>query len=250
LIKHTFIHIAGIGSKTERGLWKRGILTWEDFLEHRKPVFTSDRDAQIRQELEASLGHQKDIHFFLNRLPQAEYWRLVEPFQDKAVFLDIETSGGYEGLDEITVIGLYNGQEVKTFIHGQNLEEFEQALDPDSFIITFNGSCFDLPYIKRTFPLLNLPPAHLDLRFLLKKLGLGGGLKAIEKKLGLSRDPAVEGLNGFDAALLWNAYLWGDESALDRLILYNTMDIIMLKPLMDHGAQEMKRRFLGDIASG
>jgi hypothetical protein len=82
------------------------------------------------------------------------------------------------------------------------------------------------------------------LRFLLKKLGLRGGLKAIEKQMGLSRDSAVEGLNGFDAVLLWKAYQWGDSSALERLILYNTMDIVQLKPLMELGVLEMKKRLL------
>jgi len=244
LLKHTFIHIKGIGVKTEKGLWKRGVLSWEDFLYLGKTVFSPERDSQICRELEASLVHQKDLHFFVNRLPEAEYWRLAEPFLEKAVFLDIETSGGINGIDEITVIGLYDGREVKTFIQGQNLEDFELAIEPDSFLITFNGSCFDLPYIRRTFKYLRMPLAHLDLRFFLKKLGLGGGLKAIEKKVGLSRDPSVEGLTGFDAALLWRAYQWGDSAALDRLILYNTMDIILLKPLMELGVKEMKKRLL------
>jgi uncharacterized protein YprB with RNaseH-like and TPR domain len=75
-------------------------------------------------------------------------------------------------------------------------------------------------------------------------LGLRGGLKSIEEQLGLIRDPAVQGLNGFDAVLLWKNYQWGDESALERLILYNTMDIVQLKPLMELGAREMKKRLL------
>ena len=87
-------------------------------------------------------------------------------------------------------------------------------------------------------------PAHIDLRFFLKRLGYRGGLKAIEKSLGLSRDSAIEGIDGYEAVLLWRAYQWGDESALDRLILYNTADIIHLKPLMERGYQEMKTRLL------
>jgi uncharacterized protein YprB with RNaseH-like and TPR domain len=244
LLKNTFIHISGIGSKTEQFLWSLGILTWEGFLSHEKPILSPDRDSHIRRELEISLFHQDDIQFFLNRLPQPEHWRVFEPFKEKAVFLDIETSGGYQGLDEITVIGLYDGKEVQTFINGRNLEDFEQAITSYSLVITFNGSCFDLPYLRRWFRRLSIPPAHIDLRFLLKKLGLRGGLKAIEKKMGLTRDPAVEGLNGFDAVLLWKAYQWGDPSALDRLILYNTMDIVQLKPLMELTAREMKKKLL------
>jgi uncharacterized protein len=124
------------------------------------------------------------------------------------------------------------------------LDDFEQAIASYSLVITFNGSCFDLPYIRRWFRHISLPAAHIDLRFLLKKLGLRGGLKSIEKQVGLSRDPSVDGMDGFDAVLLWKAYQWGDQAALERLILYNTMDIVQLLPLMELGVREMKKRLL------
>ncbi len=244
MLKHTFLHIAGIGPKTERLLWKQGILTWEAFLNRAKPILSPARDEQIHRELDLSLQSQDNMNFFLNRLPQSEHWRMYESFKEQAVFVDIETSGGYLGMDEITVIGLYDGRKVQTFVNGRNLDDFEQAVMNYSVVITFNGSCFDLPYLKQRFKHISLPPAHIDLRFLLKKLGLRGGLKAIERQMGLVRDPSVEGLNGFDAVQLWKAYQWGDQSALDRLITYNTMDIVHLKPLMELSAGEMKRRLL------
>jgi len=39
-------------------------------------------------------------------------------FKDGAVYLDIETSGLYQGVDDITVIGIYDGKTVKTFVQG------------------------------------------------------------------------------------------------------------------------------------
>jgi uncharacterized protein len=242
LLEHTFIHLTGIGPKTEQLLWNRGIRTWQDFLDHKDPVFSSKRDAVIRHELEISLEHRNDLFFFVKCLPPSELWRLYETFREQAVFLDIETSGEYPGFDEITVIGLYDGQKVQTFINGRNLEDFEQALAAFPLVITFNGACFDLPFIQRWFRHIVLPPAHIDLRFVLKKLGLRGGLKSIEEQVGLFRDPAVAGLNGFDAVLLWKDYQWGDESALERLVLYNTMDIVQLQPLMELGAREMRKK--------
>jgi uncharacterized protein len=242
LLEHTFIHLNGIGPKTEQHLWNRGIRTWKDFLDHKEPVFSPERDALIRRELEISQEKRQDPLFFANSLPPSDLWRIYESFQDQAVFLDIETSGGYQGMDEITVIGLYDGRKVQTFVNGRNLDDFEQALAAFPLVITFNGSCFDLPYLKRWFRHIVLPPAHIDLRFVLRKLGLRGGLKSIEEQVGLFRDPTVAGLNGFDAVLLWKDYQWGDESALERLILYNTMDIVQLKPLMELGAREMKKR--------
>ena len=244
MLDHTFIHIAGIGPKTERHLWDRGILTWKQFLSHPGPIFSTERDALIRRELLISLEHRDDILYFIDRLPPADLWRVFEPFKDQAVYLDIETSGGYQGMDEITVIGLYDGRKVQTFVNGHNLDDFEQAVTAYPLVITFNGSCFDLPILRRWFRHMALPPGHIDLRFLLKKLSLSGGLKSIERQLGICRDPSVEGLNGFDAVQLWKAYQWGDQTALERLITYNTMDIVNLKPLMELSAGGMKKRLL------
>ncbi|RLB27128.1 MAG: exonuclease, partial [Deltaproteobacteria bacterium] len=52
------------------------------------------------------------------------------------------------------------------------------------------------------------------------------------------------GMDGFDAVLLWRAYQAGDKSALERLIQYNTADIVNLKPLMERGYEEMKSQML------
>ena len=198
----------------------------------------------MRQNLESSLENRDNIRFFQDRLSSADIWRVFDRFKGKAVYLDIETSGLYQGVDEITVIGLYDGKTAKTFVKGINLDEFESEITSYQLIITFNGAQFDLPFIRRQFPHISLPPAHIDLRFFLKKLGYKGGLKAIEKSFGLSRASNIDGMDGYEAVLLWKAYQWGDESALDRLILYNTADIVHLKPLMERGYQEMKTRLL------
>ena len=244
MLEHTFIHIPGIGPKTEQSIWRHGILTWRHFLSNNKTPFTPARDAFIRKNLEASLKNRDNIPFFLNRLPSGDLWRLFEDFKDRAVYLDIETSGLYQGVDEITLIGLYNGHTVKSFVNGINLAQFEPEISSYELIITFNGSQFDLPFIRRQFPNISLPPAHIDLRFVLRRLGLRGGLKAIEKSLGLSRDSEIDGMDGYEAVLLWKAYQWGDKSALARLIQYNTADIVHLKPLMETGYQQMKTRLL------
>jgi len=198
----------------------------------------------VRQNLEASIENIDNIHFFQNRLSSTDLWRVFDRFKDKTVYLDIETSGLYQGVDEITVIGLYDGKTAKTFVKGINLDEFESEITSYQLIITFNGAQFDLPFIRRQFPHISLPPAHIDLRFFLKKLGYRGGLKAIEKSFGLSRSSNIDGMDGYEAVLLWKAYQWGDESALDRLILYNTADIVHLKPLMERGYEEMKTQLL------
>ncbi|MBW2018684.1 MAG: ribonuclease H-like domain-containing protein [Deltaproteobacteria bacterium] len=244
LLEHTFIHIPGIRPKTERHLWQQGILTWGQYLHCKQAPFAPVRHAFVRQNLEDSLENRGNILFFRDRLSSADLWRLFDPFKDRAVYLDIETSGGCHGIDEITVIGLYDGHRVQTFVNGLNLNEFEIAIASYELLITFNGSLFDLPVIGRHFPHIVLPPVHIDLRFFLRKLGYLGGLKAIEKTFFLSRASEIDGMNGYDAVKLWRAYLWGDQSALERLIQYNTADIVHLKPLMETGYEEMKRRLL------
>lgn len=244
MLEHTFIHIPGIGPKTEQHLWRHGILTWRDFLGNKERLLSRLRDSFVRENLEASIKNRDNIRFFRDRLPVGALWRVYEDFKKSAVYLDIETSGYYQGIDEITVIGIYDGQTVKSFVQGINLDEFELAIAPYELIITFNGSQFDLPFIRRHFPNIALPPAHIDLRFFLRKLGYRGGLKTIEKSIGLFRNAAIAGMDGYDAVLLWNAYQCGDESALERLILYNTADIVDLEPLMERGYREMKTRLL------
>ena len=241
MLEHTFVHIQGVGLKTEKRIWNRGIRTWNDFLRHEGTVLSPGRDEFIKKELEFSIKHSGDIRFFRDRLSSSHMWRLFKPFEAKAVYLDIETSGGYQGVEEITVIGIYDGRKVKTFVSGINLDEFEIAISGYDLIITFNGTSFDLPIIRRWFKNISLPTAHIDLRFLLKRLGYTGGLKKIEKTLGIERSPGIAGMDGYEAVLLWKAYQWGDRSALDTLIRYNTADIVNLRPLMEMGYEEMKR---------
>jgi uncharacterized protein YprB with RNaseH-like and TPR domain len=248
VIEQTFIHIQGIGYKTERAIWEKGILTWEDFLRHDAVIFSPARDRLIKEELGRSVEHGEDIRFFQDRLSQRDTWRLFRRFRNRAVYLDIETSGGYEGIDEITVIGLYDGNQVQSFVHGVNLEDFEIAVASYELVVTFSGTHFDLPYIRRAFPHISLPPAHVDLRFLLSRLGYKGGLKRIEKVLGLSRHPSIQGMNGYGAVQLWRAFQWGDPTALERLIRYNTADIVNLEPLMERAYHDMKRTLFDGLS--
>jgi hypothetical protein len=245
VLEHTFIHIPGIGPKKEQRLWEKGILTWETFLtEGDNGLFPPQRRSCVRRNVEASIENRDNIHFFQARLSSTHMWRLFDRFRDRAVYLDIETSGRRGDHEEITVIGLYDGLSVQSFVNGINLKDFELAVARYDLVITFNGSQFDLPVIRRHFPHIALPPAHIDLRFFLKKLGYGGGLKAIEKRFGLARDGDIDGLNGYDAVILWDAYTWGDQRALELLIQYNTADIVHLEPLMEKGYQETKARLL------
>ena len=242
MLEQTFIHIPGVGPKTEQTLWHRGIHRWQDFIGHEKPVLSPTKDRLIGQNLEASLAHRDDIGFFNDRLPAGEKWRLFDRFKHRAVYLDIETSGYDPWNNDITVIGLYDGAKVQTFVNGKNLDAFEMAIIHYDLVITFNGACFDLPFIKRSFPGISLPKGHIDLRFVLKKLGHEGGLKKIERALGITRSDEIDGVDGFEAVRLWHRYQRGDKKALQTLISYNNADIVNLEPLMELAYDEMKSK--------
>ena len=244
MLEHTFVHIQGIGPKTEQKIWRSGIRTWHDFLRRKGTILSAGRDGFVSDELELSVNKRRDIKYFTDRLSSGEMWRLFDECESSLVYLDIETSGGGQGIDEITVIGIYDGRKVRTFVNGKNLDEFEIAICDYDMVVTFNGTCFDLPVIRRWFRNISLPPAHIDLRFLLKRLGYTGGLKKIEKSIGIVRNSEIDGMDGYEAVLLWKAYEWGDEKALETLIKYNTADILNLKPLMAIGYGEMKKKLL------
>src|SRR5262249_33275041 len=82
-------------------------------------------------------------------------------------------------------------------------------------------SSFDLPVLRHAFAGLPRPVVHLDLKPLCRRVGLGGGLKSAEDRLGIARPPHLRGRSGMDAVLLWRAYQGtGDVEALRFLVAY------------------------------
>ncbi|MFZ2087538.1 MAG: ribonuclease H-like domain-containing protein, partial [Desulfobaccales bacterium] len=119
------------------------------------------------------------------------------------------------------------------FVLGRNLLEFPEALQGVDVLVTFNGSQFDLPVLRAAFPDLPFPPVHLDLRFILSRLGYRGGLKRLEPLFGIKRAPEVASLNGYDAVLLWRRFQRGDRTAGKLLLQYNQEDVLNLEVLME-----------------
>jgi uncharacterized protein YprB with RNaseH-like and TPR domain len=119
-------------------------------------------------------------------------------------------------------------------------------------LVTFNGSQFDVPFLRAHFPTARLDQAHIDLRFVLRSLGYRGGLKAIERNLGLTRDAAIEGVDGFEAVRLWHRYRRGDRAALMKLALYNLTDVVNLVELVQIALRLHHKRlaFPGDLSPG
>ncbi|MGD8564368.1 MAG: ribonuclease H-like domain-containing protein [Desulfarculaceae bacterium] len=249
MLKRTFIHIPGVGAKRELGIWKTGIQTWEDFLEHGRallpPRIFGLGLPVIRRSLAAwqSPGGTAELAAMI---PWAEHWRFW-PEYGRVVYLDIESGGDPQEWGGITMVGLYDGQAVEQYVSGHNIWLINDAMKQYDVVCTFAGRSFDIPVLKQVFPNLIIPPVHIDLRWVLKRLGLGGGLKRIEKMLGLGRPTQVQDLDGYGAVRLWAAYQQGDAKALDTLLAYNACDVVNLKPLLEYGVSELRRRLLGRL---
>lgn len=234
MVKRTFVHLPGIGLRTEAQFWRHGLNTWEDFLKAKRiGGLGGERLTWLKGLLQESLRHLDHPEYFASRLPVQELWRLFRHFRSRTAYLDIETTGAFWPELSVTVVGIYDGRTMRQFVLGQNLMDFPQFLADVDVLVTFNGSQFDLPVLKACFPDLTLPPVHLDLRFILARLGYRGGLKRIEPMFGIYRAPEVAGLNGFDAVLLWERYQRGDLTAGERLLQYNREDVLNLETLME-----------------
>ncbi len=234
MLRNTYIHIPGIGATTERRIWESGIKSWEEYLENQDVVkIPRIKRKSLLPAVEESIEQLSEGNhlFFAYRLPAGLQWRAYQHFIGRTAYVDIETTGLSAGCDKITMIGIYNGKETKTYIRGINLEEAAAELAKYKQLITFNGARFDLPFIEHEFPGF-FNHLHIDLLYPLKKIGYSGGLKKIEVKLGIARSDETEGITGFDAVRLWNRYERGNEEALDLLVKYNQEDVVNLEKII------------------
>jgi uncharacterized protein len=232
MIKRTFCHLPGIGIGTEKKLWDSGIHSWEQVFEpaagSSRPIVRRKLNEQIHQsqkELESS-----NFHYFADSLPADQHWRLYPYFQDSVAYVDIESTGLDYG-SSITTIALYDSKSVFHYVNGRNLSDFKKDIRRYKVIVTYNGKCFDVPFLERFFQ-IRLDQVHIDLRYLLSSLGYSGGLKGCEAKLGIKRGE-LDGIDGFFAVCLWHEYSRNNnQKALETLLAYNITDVLNLEQLL------------------
>jgi uncharacterized protein YprB with RNaseH-like and TPR domain len=148
-------------------------------------------------------------------------------------YLDIETTGFSRNYADLTVVGL-------ALERGDNCEVFQLVGDQISaarllrlvkearVLYTYNGSRFDLPFIKTKLGLdLKERLPHRDLMYDCWRQNLYGGLKKVEQTLAIARE--TEGIDGRMAVTLWYDYKrYGNQTSLATLLQYNKEDVLNL----------------------
>ena len=155
---------------------------------------------------------------------------------DVEAYLDIETTGLSFTDCMVTVIGMYicNGEDARVVqLVGRDItsDSILEALEGVRMLHTYNGSRFDLPFIYDCIGIdLNRILPHRDLMYDCWRNNLYGGLKAVERQLGIER--RLKDMNGWEAVKLWWKYVESfDLDALNKLLEYNKEDVVNLNIL-------------------
>jgi len=248
MLERTFLHCQGVGPKTERRIWASGCASWAEAVA--RPGLLPLGPA-LREEVASVAGASIerltacDAAWFGQRLPAAEHWRAASAFSERIAFLDIETTGGGPAACT-TVVGALYGGELHQFVRHENLRAFRDVLEEAAMVVTFFGTGFDLPVLREEFA-WRPPPLHVDLCHALRRLGLRGGLKSIERQLGIARPDETAGLSGWDAVRLW--WRWEnaeDPEARDLLLAYNAEDVCNLRRLLEWALPRLAALAMGE----
>lgn len=229
MLINSFLHLPGFTTEMEEDLWAAGIEDWPTALESNK-LDVNQQDAVKSSERALYSG---DPVFFNGLLKPKDRWRILPDFVEKTAFIDIETTGLSRIYHDITMCGILDIEGYRAYIRNDNLDDLVTDLREYKVLVTFNGIRFDIPFMEYDLGFIGDDFAHIDLMEVMRPLGFTGGLKAIEKKLGLDRGDDISRLDGRDAIKLWNWSERGNPGALDTLIRYNAEDVASLSRISE-----------------
>jgi uncharacterized protein YprB with RNaseH-like and TPR domain len=251
MIQHSFVHLPGIGPETERRFWSSGVLTWNDLQTNIDQLFGTKRAQQIALALQEGVtAHESgELEYFQHRLKPSDMWRLLpsflrQGFAGEIAYLDIETTGlGHPPECASTTIAvLFRGRLEVEHAHERKRLLMKELERDARLFVTFNGSTFDLPFLRREFRVEFRQP-HIDLRFWMASLGRRGGLKSVQKTFPNVPQRKYMDIDGFDAVRLWNLHRHAVPNALESLKAYNAEDTLVLEHLIYCGLNlEAERR--------
>jgi uncharacterized protein YprB with RNaseH-like and TPR domain len=172
------------------------------------------------------------VNIFFEGLHPKEQWKIYGDFQDNTCYFDIESTGLAIGHDTITTAVVYSHAHTFFFVDGINLDYLPFVLNQYQIVVSYNGKCFDVPFVHATWRHCKVTTKHLDLRHILTRLNVTGGLKRCEEQLGLPKREE-EDVNGAFAPDLWREYKSkGKMEPLRKLLSYNFEDASRLRHLM------------------
>ncbi len=247
----------GVAEDQERALWGRGVVSWDvltKYPEEASAVLGASRAGKLAEAVNDARNAlaKGDAAWFKSNWPEKESWRLWQGYCTPAqkALVDIETTGLTPGVDQITVIGLADGApSARVFVAGRPqpgdelLEKFREAIKAYKLIVTYNGAGFDLPFIERQFrdQAFRFELPHADLMFPARAMGLQGGLKDMEKQVGIVRSGEIKDMRGDEAIRLWGQWKnQGDLAAYRKLTTYCKADC---ENLMEFGDAVYKARW-------
>jgi uncharacterized protein YprB with RNaseH-like and TPR domain len=238
--------LSGIGPATERTLKKKGYLTVDDLNKHPRWRKQSKEFLNLVDSKDV-LALQEYLRRFLPKShPLAHYLAGFCRNEDFAI-IDIETLGLFGR--PIILMGVANVEEdqvcTKQFIVRDVSEEacaiweFISGLKSGSVLVSFNGRCFDVPFIRERLAYYGLDSEgelsrphfdvlHFSRRALRGKLS-SYRLEAIEKYLNIERSINIPG------ALVpefYNSYQQtGNIGPLIAIVEHNKQDLVTLAQL-------------------
>jgi uncharacterized protein YprB with RNaseH-like and TPR domain/predicted nuclease with RNAse H fold/dephospho-CoA kinase len=237
MLQQSFLIFKGISARRERELWSTRIWDWAELevLELPQKTLFDDPTGSSPTVFEKARRALKssDIGYFATRLDRSEHYRIALAFPDDCLFLDIETTGLSRYYNHITVIGWSRGSNYGFFVKGQTDDLLRETIASAKCLVTFNGTLFDIPFIRQEFPEISFPAVHIDLRFLSKRVALTGGQKEIEKQIKFDRRKEAKDVTGEIAPVLWHKYVQGDLDSLRSLLNYNAADLRGMRAIFD-----------------
>lgn len=234
MINTSLLHFTGIGRKNVEKLHSIGLNDWKSILDNADLLpFSENIKSKLLSEILIFLEKYEkgNLKFFAENLHSTEKWKILAEYFEQASYFDIETNGETYG-DNITLIVCYHKGRLYKFLNGDNLEAFLDLLDDITLLVSFNGTSFDIPMVQNYFHIPKIPCAHVDLRWLAYHVGFKGGLKEIERSIGIHRPEHLVGMNGMDAIYLWLDWKNNNnKEALNILIHYCCADVLSLQLL-------------------
>jgi uncharacterized protein YprB with RNaseH-like and TPR domain len=236
-LEHSFIPVEGVGERTERELWRAGCTDWGAF----DPAAVGEKTGErIDRFVDVATDRLDagDARFFDEVLPSGGQWRLYEDFRDSTLFLDIETTGLHHDSNRVTTVSLHQDGETTTLVRGDDLsrDTLRAELAGADILCTYNGARFDVPFLETSFD-LEITTPHLDTLYPCRRLDLTGGLKTVERRLGVER--SMPDVDGREAVRLWHEHERGVDGALEKLIEYNRADTRNLQVVVDRVVERL-----------